>query len=247
MHRYFWMAVNREKQWLCKRKAWFVAVKRCQCERPFRDCTMASRSLASRWHTNMYQSHRRNKSQFTDPEGIAFSGKRLWTSQTSIRSAKKAITHTAQAVMNNSAALTSPRTALWVCVSHSSLETPLTLRGVRVMIYLLRAQKHSVTKHEGCVQNRAEHTTISTVSSKFTCTLCQFSVHDPMHLIKCATGAHCMKYCNCTMPMFLNLFDSKGPHCPQPYLKTIKPKFCFTKCFLIYVNSWFLKIKKHLK
>lgn len=69
MQRYFWIAVNRKKQWLWKPKAWFVAVKRCQCERPFRDCTMVSRSLASRWHTNMYQSHRRNTTPFTDPEG----------------------------------------------------------------------------------------------------------------------------------------------------------------------------------
>ncbi len=58
------------------------------------------------------------------------------------------------------------------------------------MIYLLRAQRHSVTKHEGCVQNGAEHTTISTLASMFTCTLCQFSVHGPMHLIRGVTGAH---------------------------------------------------------
>lgn len=48
------------------------------------------------------------------------------------------------------------------------------------MIYLLPAQKLSVTKHEGCVQNKTEHTTVCTVSSMFTCTLYECSVHDQL-------------------------------------------------------------------
>lgn len=157
MHRYFRMAVKWEKQLLWKPKA----VKRCQSERPFRDCTMASRSLASRWNINMYQSHRRN-------------------------------TYISERHKLNDFNL------------ERSLSHDLSAAGSEALCH----QTWGLC---------SEHTAVSTSSSKLTC---QFSVHDPMHLTECATGAHCMKYCKCTMPVFLNL---QGPHCPQPYLKTIKP------------------------